>query len=365
MAITIQTIEKGSMNWHIPMNANLEAIRQGFEQLDAQAGQHYVETSAAAFYALTTGQLKEMYKAGTRLIGAKNRTTTTFSPVTVFLLHEDGTASPIADHTVRNHTYEGKDLSTVFASAEAMHNAVSAGDFSRIETGDHWPVTLSGSYTDCGENATKSLKNAVVKFEVAGIDSYIHYGDKPLTVHHLVMIPRDCLPNTTKWRSADTTWYDTAATNPWLGSAIYATLNVGILPLIAKTDIGAYIYSGPNGKGMRFLGETKASGAANATSWGWLDRGKLFLPFEREIWGQDVWSEHNYGAGLANQLPVFSGSLRHIIKGLGDGGSRCAWWLASSAAGSAGTACYVTNTGSASISSASTALGLAPCFLFA
>lgn len=264
-----------------------------------------------------------------------------------------------------NYAYDGKDLSTVFASAAELHAAVAAGDFGKIRVGDYWPITLSGSYTDYGANTTKTLSNAVVKLEVAGIDTYINYGDTALTSHHLVMCSRDLLPNATKWRTANTTWTDPSATNPWKGSAIYKTLNTGILPLVTKTDIGAFVYAGPNGNGMRFRGETKAASAANATGWAWLDRGRLFLPTEREIWGQCVWSEQTYGAGLAQQLPLFAGSLRHVVKGLGEGGSRYSWWLSSSYAGSTSYPCNVGGGGLADYGNAYSEIGFALCFLLA
>ena len=195
----------------------------------------------------------------------------------------------------------------------------------------------------------------MVNLEVAGIDTYLQYGDTAAP-HHLVMISRDCLPNTMKMRSVDATWYNTSATNPWLGSAAYETFNNttnGILALVAATALGAY------------LGETKAAAATAATSWGWLDRGKLWLPTEREVWGQDVWSEHNWGGGVPIQTPIFAGSLRHIIKGLGNGGSRYSWWCSSSSSGSAAHFCYVNGGGSAIYYGASYAVGVPLCFLLA
>lgn len=269
----------------------------------------------------------------------------------------------IAPH---NYLYDGRDLSTIFTAAQ-LHAAVSAGDFSNIRVGDYWPITLTGTYYDYAESANKTLSSAVVNLEVAGIDTYLKYGDTAVP-HHLVMISRDCLPNTMKMRSADATWYNTSATNPWLGSAAYETFNNttnGILALVAATALGAYIYAGANNKGMRFLGETKAAGATAATLWGWLDRGKLWLPTEREVLGQDVWSERIWGGGVPIQIPIFAGSLRHIIKGLGNGGSRCHWPCSSSGSGYATTFCVVSTSGGADSGGASSAGGVPLCFLFA
>lgn len=263
-----------------------------------------------------------------------------------------------------NYEYSNRDLSQIYTAAE-LHAKVEAGDFSGVRIGDYWPITLTGTYYDYAESANKTLSAAVVNLEVAGIDTYLQYSDTAVP-HHLVMISRDCLPDFMKMRSAAATWYDTTVTNPWLGSAAYKTLNDptnGILPIVAATDIGAYIYAGANDKGMRFIGEIKAAAATAATNYGWVDRGKLWLPTEREVWGQDVWSEHTWGGGVLIQLPIFAGSTRHIIKGLGNGGSRCRWWCSSSMSGSADNFCGVAHYGYASNYAANYSPGAPLCFL--
>jgi hypothetical protein len=270
-----------------------------------------------------------------------------------------------------NHLYDGKNLKTVFGSAAAFHNAVAAGDFSKIRVGDYYPLTLSGTIHDQGSDTNKTLSNAVFNMEVAAINPYWKTGDSgELTgaKNHVILCSRDLLPWTLQFRSAATTWFNTEATNPWLGSALYETLNNttnGLLPIVAASELGAYIYAGPNGKGMRMLLETKAAGATAATGWAWGDRGKLFLPTEREVWGQDVWSEHGYGGGICLQWPIFAQSRRHIIKGLGNGGSRCFWWCESSQADSASDVCVVYCDGYAGGNSAAIPhIGAPVCFLF-
>ena len=265
---------------------------------------------------------------------------------------------------VNNYEYIGRDLSQMFTAAE-LHQKVSSGDFSGIQNGDYWPITLSGIFKDYASSKTKTLNNAVFKLE-ANINVYINYSDTTIA-NHILFCSRDLIPITLQMRSSNSTWYDDAQKNPWLGSALYQTLNApdGVLPLVAATDIGAHIYAGPNGGGMRFLLETKATGATAATGWGWGDRGKLFLPTEREVWGQDVWSERGWGGGAAVQWPVFSGSLRHIIKGLGNGGSRNHWWCQSSNAGSAENCTNVGNDGYPNHDGAAISGRGAPiCFLF-
>ena len=265
---------------------------------------------------------------------------------------------------VNNYEYIGRDLSQMFTAAE-LHQKVSAGDFSGIQNGDYWPITLNGTVKDYATGETKTMSNAVFKLE-ANIQVYKQYGDTAVP-NHIVFCSRELLPWTVNMRSSDTTWYSVSETNPWRGSHLFQTLNApdGVLPLVEATDIGAHLYAGPNGGGMRFLLETKAAGATAATGWGWGDRGKLFLPTEREVWGQDVWSERGWGGGAAVQWPVFAGSLRHIIKGLGNGGSRNHWWCQSSTAGSAENCANVGNDGYPNHDGAATAGRGAPiCFLF-
>ena len=263
-----------------------------------------------------------------------------------------------------NFNYDGMNLSTMFTETE-LHQKTVAADFTDIENGDYWPITLNGTVKDYATGETKTLSNAVFNLE-ANIQVYKQYGDTAVP-NHILFCSRDLLPWAVKMRSADTTWYNDSETNPWRGSHLFQTLNAadGVLPLVAATGIGAHMYTGPNGGGMRFLLETKATGATAAVSWGWGDRGKLFLPTEREVWGQDIWSEHTWGGGAAVQWPVFAGSLKHIIKGLGNGGSRYSWWCQSSYAGSAARFAHVYNNGHPNGTGAATTWLSAPlCFLF-
>ena len=394
-----------------------------------------------------------------------------------------------ADVTPFNHLFDGKDLSQVFASAEALHTALAGGDFSKIHIGDYWPLSLSGTFRDYGaftvpsgtayftdaalttsggtteaaiegqyESATavkfkvsgtdvycaigdclnyfvRTLSNAIVKLEVAAINNYWRYGDSgDLTGNnkpHLTFVSRDCLPFAMRMRKANAVWENVVTTqtftgdgstkefsltnsahrigdvyvggskktwntdytvsankvtfktapangseikvdaldsdNPWCGSALFKTLNdpdYGVLHLIAQTTIGAYIYAGPNSKGMRAMMEVKNPGMTTASSWAWGDRGKLFLPFESEIWGHGVWGGNaSYNLGCNLQLPIFSGTRRHISKGVGNGASRNYWWTASSYSGSTAYFCSVHNGGHPYYSSAVNTIGAPVCFV--
>ena len=138
-----------------------------------------------------------------------------------------------------------------------------------------------------------------------------------------------------------------------------------MLPRVLATDVGPYVYAGADNLGMRWMAETKKADAKDATDWGWKQRGRLFLPSEREVFGADTWSEHSWGGGVALQWPIFAGSLRHIVKGLGNGGSRDHWWTESSRAGSTSNICNVHTSGYANNYVATNVWPSAPlCFIF-
>ena len=316
--------------------------------------------------------------------------------------------------------YGGNDLSEEFENAAALHTAIAAGDFSKIHIGDYFPITLNGTYkdfalwtvpsgityysdaaltteagtteaayqgtyqsttaikftvsgtdyyaavADCTAGYEKSM-NANVKMEVAAINPYLRFGDTELTAQHILLCSRDCLPPTLQYRCNNSVWFDTTQVNPWLDSALYETLNNandGIIKLVEASALGAYVFKGPNNKGMRAYLETMAAGAAAPTTGAWSDRGRLFLPEEMEVYGSKIRSPkpNSIADMLYNQWPIFAGSGRHIIKGAGDGGGRSNWWL--EAAYSATHFCYVSGNGGAGNSGAANAGIRVPlCFL--
>ena len=111
--------------------------------------------------------------------------------------------------------------------------------------------------------------------------------------------------------------------------------------------------------------ENKAAAATTASNWGWYNRGILFLPTEKEVWGNTTWANPSYGGAAALQWPIFAGSRRHIIKGLGEGGSRHTWWCESSHEGYATDFAYVGYGGFPSYGGAGYSYGVPVCFLLA
>ena len=265
-------------------------------------------------------------------------------------------------------SYNGRNLKTYFGTAANLKEAYDAGDFSHIATGDYWPLLISGTFKDYAANETKTI-NETFMMEVAGINHYWRYGDSGsgINQNHLPMISRDTIPFYLQYRAEASTWYDETTQNPWTGSHLFQTLNNptdGLVALVLASELGSLIYKGPNNNGMRTLAETKAKGATATTGWAWKDRGILFLPTEKEYWGNETWAEHGYGGANALQFELFAGSRKHLSKGLGNGGSRANYWSESSHAGSATRACFVGSNGYPSNSSAAGAWISAPlCFL--
>ena len=60
---------------------------------------------------------------------------------------------------------------------------------------------------------------------------------------------------------------------------------------------------------------------------------------EVEVFSNTFWSDGDAGwtggGGCNLQYPIFYGGAKHIIKGAGNGGGRCAWWEACHGLGSA------------------------------
>lgn len=238
----------------------------------------------------------------------------------------------------------GKELAESWAD---LQTRIKAGNFSGIHIGDYKTITLT-----TGEK---------VVMEVAGIDQYYKCGDTAIG-HHIDFISRDALKGAKQ--------YNTTATNngtadkkcPWLASALYSELN-GTVYNTLPTDLKPYIIE------KRALLEERYGSAGNLTTgsgWSWQNAGKLWLPTEVEVFGCTHWSQQGYGSGGGGcnmQYPIFIGGSKHLIKGDGNGGSRCYWWELSAHGGSATLVCYVGSGGGAhSYSAAHTTIRAPLCF---
>ena len=162
-------------------------------------------------------------------------------PLGFLMLDENGTLPIDVTLPSEPHPYatDGTDLSTIFADADALYAAYHAEDYSHIHVGDYWPLRLTGtyrdygtltcqqgqtyysdtnltqsagtasqaydavavndasipgchklycevtisgtkyycSYSECLEYRERTLNNALLKMEIAGINQYWRYGD--------------------------------------------------------------------------------------------------------------------------------------------------------------------------------------------
>ena len=107
---------------------------------------------------------------------------------------------------------------------------------------------------------------------------------------------------------------------------------------------------------------SSAGALTDSTSWGWQDLGALWVPLEYEAFGAIVWGTPGWSEGQAVQYPIFANTYLSRIKGAGNGGSRCSWWLASVRSGDSTSACGVSSNGLADYWYASSSSRVPVCF---
>lgn len=228
--------------------------------------------------------------------------------------------------------YPGRDLTSVFALEIAKYSdawawikaRIKAHNFTGIHVADYIPITMNGQ---------------TVKMQVAGIDTYYRTTDQQLS-HHIDFISKDCFNQVTKWNTTNTNNGTAAENAPYMVSNLHTFLTTtlyGYLPAAVKAVI--------SNKRMLMEYRYSASGAlSDSTSWGWKDLGPLWVPTEYEVFGSCIWGTKGWSQGQALQYPIFANSYLHRIKGAGNGGGRCGWWLAS-VSGSSSTRCVNVNNG--------------------
>lgn len=214
-------------------------------------------------------------------------------------------------------TGAGINLLSVFPSIEAIHNAVSAGDFSKINIGDYIDVPVIGSFADAAANETKTI-SATVRFTVAGINHYIGAGTS-ITRPHIVLVS-SVLPVLMAYNAERGVYYNTSADNAWTGSALYETLNgqnglVNCIPTLTP-----YLFANLTQRTYRQAsGSADITGTANSTR-----VGTLFIPNVREVLGIGEQSQTGYCLGTP-QLPLFY-AAQNVRRGILEG-SKTSYWI--------------------------------------
>ena len=247
---------------------------------------------------------------------------------------------PNSHFTYDNTAYVGKDLSKYFSSLYGLHIGLRKGDFSLINIGDYYPLTLSGTFKDYGSSTTKTI-DITLNMLVANI--YSTYSTSP----QITFISDILLPFTFKYYSS---YSSGNGTNNWLNSSLYQTLNNttdGLIKLIPSNGI------------QNFNTQLFVQGTSTLTS---KSRGKLFLPSPEEVF-EGLSYNSNHATCPATVWPIFLNSTRHIIKKQPNSTLGSRWWLLDKRANTSTNFPAVTEHGSHTKISPTTELSIPLCFI--
>ena len=252
-----------------------------------------------------------------------------------------------------NGLYTGRDLTVVFADEIANFSDAWAWIKSRIQNANYTGIYI-------GDYIPITMKNETVEMQVAGIDVYYRATDNDLG-HHIDFISRDCFSELVQWNTTNNNNGNAESPYPYMVSNLHTWLTETLysyLPQAVKDQIVT----------KRTLMEQRYSSAGtlkDSTNHGWQDIGKLWVPYEYEVFGSCVWSTKGWSQGQALQYPIFANSYLNRIKCIGKGGDRCAWWLASATSDSSTFACRVEYYGYAYYWNAGKAIPVPVCFRIA
>ena len=268
------------------------------------------------------------------------------------------------------HLYNGVDLKTKFATEIAGYSdewawlkaRKNANNFAGIHVGDYIDISLSA-----GTVGTYNITAKTLRARILGIDTYYRYGDSEVG-HHIDFKTDQTVGTNMVWNPNNNNNGTAVEENPWLASALYAYLN-GVnnyttnayndVPHGADASAGGILQLLPSKLTNQIIEKRlyvprmySASGLLTQPNEGkWANIGKLWLPFETEVYGRAVNSiaKDGYGydrnnMGSAVQYPLFAGTAGDRNKKLC---GRATWWLASAASGSSARACFVSGHGNA------------------
>lgn len=231
-----------------------------------------------------------------------------------------------------NSIYRGKYLGTSITSDQ--WNEIKNGTFNDLYIGDYW--TING--TD---------------YVICHFDYYYNRGSSPLTLHHIIVMPRSGLvldtyspsgPNAKSYVINDKTFsaestsrfrwnyqYDSSNDQLTHYSGLYTNSHIytDILP-IAENKIGQDVGIDH----LLFCEKLLPNSCDNdckAISYAWTTNSNTYIDLcsETQVFGQRVWSESEYEVGVDNiQLAIFKLDPDFmIIKDQNN--QRVGWWLRS------------------------------------
>ena len=232
------------------------------------------------------------------------------------------------------HLYNGVDLKTKFATEIAGYSdewawlkaRKNANNFAGIHVGDYIDIALSA-----GTVGTYNITAKTLRARIIGIDTYWGYGNSEVP-HHIDFKTDQTVGTNMVWNPTNNNNGTADQQNPWLASAIYAYLN-GVNNYSTNAFNSVAHGADASGGGILQLLPTKltnqiieklmylprrysASGLLTASNEGdWKNMGKLWLPFETEVYGHPVNSvskdANGYdrdNMGSAVQYPLFAGT---------------------------------------------------------
>lgn len=270
--------------------------------------------------------------------------------------------------------YDGMDLRVKFAGemdntdpAVWVQQRLANHDISGLQFKDYWECECSGG--------------VIIKPQIAGINQYLRFNDQDITGWHIDWISRDLWPECHVWNKVN--YNNGLSGNPypilcsdlklWMNSEKGDVPNgTSVNPATVAVD---YTSSGLLDKlptalknvivNKRVLLSQRYSNSGlltDDTTSGWADLGKLWVPSEVEVYGFVAWGTKGWSHGAFTQYPIFFDSKMRI-KGLGNGGGRCYWWLLAPFSGASTHAADVSAYGDASRNACSnTSICVPVCF---
>jgi hypothetical protein len=270
--------------------------------------------------------------------------------------------------------YESEVYQSQYSTIWDWINArIAAEDWHGLDIGDYIPLVLPG--------------NILFKQQIAGINTYKRYGDvEPGAPAHIDFISKDCHPDAIPMNRVNFNNGTTVNASPYLASELEARLNskqksvvtsAAATPAMAAVDYRTTGILDKLPQALRDVIKTKrallptrytaGSLLIDDNSWAWFDLGPLWIPFEMEVYGTNMWgtllaANPGFSIGGFVQYPIFDCNMERV-KGIGDGGARTHWWLGSARGGNSTHFARVTSNGSANNTTASSATVRVPlCF---
>lgn len=234
-----------------------------------------------------------------------------------------GAAAPNAG--AHNAIFRGQSLGNALTDAQV--EAISSGTFENIFVGDYWEI---GGF----------------KYRVAGLDSFLTFGDTSTVAHHVTIVPDGFM-------LAGALMNDSPTTE---GGYLNCKLRTDVLPTLQATIEGAFGSDNVLVRRTR-LTSSVIDGLPNASTW---VSSKVELLTESMVIGRGAFGTHNangFNVGeKACQLPLFSLEPKYVNIG------RRSYWLQDVM--SAASFAYISSYGLAFYASAnnSGSIGVRPFF---